>query len=96
MCGGDCPSQEVIFFAQITCIFIVVISSIVNLALSTGRTEFWAGTMSACLGYIMPSPAISFKKKIDFEEDTIPSLIYKRSRSTKKEKNLPPSSTSTL
>lgn len=62
-CGGRCVSQEVIFFAQIALIFIIVVASIINLALETGRPEYWAGTMSACLGYILPTPSISFKRE---------------------------------
>ena len=69
-CGTLCPSQEIIFFAQITLIFIVVIASVVNLALGTGRAEYWAGTMSACLGYILPSPTVHLKRRNVTEAET--------------------------
>ena len=62
-CGTLCPSQEIVFFAQITLIFIVVIAAVVNLALGTGRAEYWAGTMSACLGYILPSPTMDLRRR---------------------------------
>ena len=84
-CGGECPSGEVVFFAQVLLIFIVVIAAVVNLAMDTGKTEFWAGIMSACLGYILPSPSITFKKKLDFGEDTTDGLIIKNIKNQEEE-----------
>jgi uncharacterized membrane protein len=54
--------SKAIFWVQVTLIFVVVLACIINLALETGRTEFWAGTMSACLGYILPAPSLTLVK----------------------------------
>ena len=62
-CGTLCTSQEIVFFAQITLIFIVVIAAVGNLSLGMGRAEYWAGTMSACLGYILPSPTMDLRRR---------------------------------
>lgn len=73
-CGSECPSQEVVFFAQISVIFMIIISAIVNLALHTGMSEFWVSIMSACLGYILPAPNVVFKKKSALDLDGTESL----------------------
>ena len=87
-CGKHCPSQEIVFFAQISLIFIVVIASVINLALDTGRAEYWAGTMSACLGYILPAPAMMLKRSSAHGGEGMDYLdghFFTRSQKNKKE-----------
>ena len=57
--GSTCPRQEVVFFAQIICIYIVIIACIVNLSLKIGESNMWVALLSSCLGYILPSPSLN-------------------------------------
>lgn len=57
--GEICPKQEVVFFAQIICIYIVIIACIVNLSLRIGESNMWVALLSSCLGYLLPSPTLS-------------------------------------
>ena len=57
--GEICPKQEVVFFAQVICIYVVIIACIVNLSLQLGESNLWVALLSSCLGYLLPSPTLS-------------------------------------
>ena len=46
-------------------VYIVVITSIVNLYLCDKNTCLWSSLVSGSVGYLLPSPLISNKKEID-------------------------------
>ena len=46
-------------------VYIVVITSIVNLCISDKNTCLWSSLVSGSVGYLLPSPSISKKKEID-------------------------------
>jgi len=58
-----------LFFAQILLLFIVVLSSILNLSLNNTNKVFWTSLLCSSIGYILPNP--SWKKKrgedVEFE-----------------------------
>lgn len=56
--GRKVPKQEVVYLSQIIVIYIVIITSIVNLSLNNGDGNLWSSLMSAGIGYILPSPKI--------------------------------------
>lgn len=61
---GKLPSSEVIYFSQITIIFIIVVTCLVNLTLrDSDQTALWASMLSGATGYILPAPKISKKKR---------------------------------
>ncbi len=58
--GSKIPKSEIVFFVQVILIYIVVITSIVNISL--GSTEqHWIVLLSSCLGYLLPSPSLKYK-----------------------------------
>lgn len=63
MCGSQIPRAEIVFFAQIIIIYIVIITCIVNLSLHNGDSNLWTALMSCCLGYILPAPTLKTNKK---------------------------------
>jgi hypothetical protein len=48
----------IVYFSQLSVVLIVIIFSVVNLSIGKSNTELWASLLSACLGYIMPSPSM--------------------------------------
>ena len=50
------------FFAQVLLLYIVVVTSIVNLSLNAGNATLWTALLSSCLGYILPAPKLSKPK----------------------------------
>ena len=61
--GKNIPSSEIVFFSQIILVYIVIITCIANLSLHNGPHDLWIALMSSSLGYILPSPAISKRRK---------------------------------
>ena len=56
----------VVFTAQVVLLFIVVITSLVNLTLNYGNTNLWTMVLTSCLGYMLPNPRLKMaKQKVD-------------------------------
>jgi len=57
--GKRLPRQEIIFFAQVFIIYIVIIACIVNLTLypKSDDGKLWTALLSCCLGYLLPNPS---------------------------------------
>ena len=64
-CGAKFPKEEIIYFCQVLTVYIVVITSIVNLCVSDKNTCLWSSLVSGSVGYLLPSPSISKKKQND-------------------------------
>ena len=56
--GYRLPRSEIVYFSQTALIFIVVITSIVNLSLGTGDDKLWTSLLSSSLGYLLPNPKL--------------------------------------
>lgn len=56
--GHRLPKSEIVFFVQVILIYIVVITSIVNLTINQGEGKLWTALLSSCLGYILPNPSL--------------------------------------
>ena len=52
ICGRFIPKDEIVFFIQVALIYIVVITSIVNLIVGSENTHLWIALLSSSLGYI--------------------------------------------
>jgi hypothetical protein len=58
--GKSVPKSEIVFGTQVFLIYIIVVTSIVNLSLngSEGDSKIWIILLSSCLGYILPNPKL--------------------------------------
>ena len=56
--GHTMPKSEIVFFMQVFLIYIVVISSIVNLTLYKDEGKLWTALLSSALGYLLPNPTL--------------------------------------
>lgn len=57
--GQRLPQKCVVFFCQVAIIFIVIITSIVNLSLPSRNAaddKLWIALLSSSIGYLLPSP----------------------------------------
>ena len=52
---------EIVAICQVTAIFLVLITCVVNLSLGTDKAELWSSLLAGALGYLLPSPR--FKKQ---------------------------------
>lgn len=58
-CGQKFPKSEIVFFVQVILVYIVVITSIVNLTLGSQDNKLWISLLSSSIGYLLPNPKIS-------------------------------------
>ena len=58
----------VVFSAQVLLLFIVVITSLVNLTLNYGNTNLWTMVLTSCLGYMLPHPRLKSSKEKDSQQ----------------------------
>lgn len=56
--GYNVPKPEIIFFSQVVIIYIVVITSLINVAIANGDTTVWISLLCSCLGYMLPNPSL--------------------------------------
>jgi hypothetical protein len=60
-CAQKVAKNLVTFWAQIVAIYIVILTSVINLSLSSPHQELWLILLSSCLGYILPNPGVKYK-----------------------------------
>ena len=56
--GRRLPRSEIVFFCQTFIIYVVVVTSLVNLTLKNGPINLWIALLGSCLGYLLPHPSI--------------------------------------
>ena len=56
--GTRVPQAEIVYFCQMIIVYVIIITSIVNLSLQNGSSELWISLMSSCIGYALPSPKL--------------------------------------
>ena len=58
--GGSIPKSQFVFAVQVILIYIIVITSVVNLTINVdeSQSKIWIILLSSCLGYILPNPTI--------------------------------------
>lgn len=60
--GSKIPKSEIVYFCQMSVVYIIIITSIVNLSLQNGSTELWISLLSSAIGYALPSPSLKPEK----------------------------------
>ena len=61
--GSEVPKEEIVFFAQVILIYIIAITSIVNLTMEAKNDTLWTSLLSASLGYMLPAPQLNNHRK---------------------------------
>lgn len=56
--GTRVPQAEIVYFCQMIIVYVIIITSIVNLSLQNGTSELWISLLSSCIGYALPSPKL--------------------------------------
>lgn len=58
------PKNHVSFYFQIILIYIIVISSIVNISINNGDKTLWCTLLASCMGYVLPNPSLKPAKTL--------------------------------
>ncbi len=61
--GRRMPKSEIVFFVQVFLIYIVVITSIVNLTINKDEGKLWTALLSSSFGYLLPNPTLKKNKE---------------------------------
>ena len=56
--GTRVPQAEIVYFCQMIIVYVIIITSIINLSLQNGSSELWISLRSSCIGYALPSPKL--------------------------------------
>ena len=60
--GRRCPKSEIVYFCQMSVVFIIIVTSIINLTLHDSKMELWISLLSSSIGYALPSPTLKRSK----------------------------------
>jgi hypothetical protein len=55
---GKFSKEEVIYFTQVTALYIIIITCLFNLSLRNGTDTVWATLLSGSIGCLLPAPNI--------------------------------------
>ena len=61
--GSDVPKEEIVFFTQVILIYVIVITSIVNLTMDAKNDTLWTSLFNGSLGYMLPALNLNNHKK---------------------------------
>ena len=61
--GSNVPKEEIVFFTQVILIYVIAITSIVNLTMEAKHETLWTSLLSASLGYMLPAPQLNNLRK---------------------------------
>jgi len=67
--GKKMPKSELMFFVQVLLIYIVVLTSIVNLTINADNGKLWTALLSSSLGYLLPNPSLRKRPDKDNKND---------------------------
>jgi hypothetical protein len=60
--GSKLPKSEIVYFCQMIVVYVIIVTSIVNLSLQNGKNELWITLLSSAIGYALPSPTLKVAK----------------------------------
>ena len=60
---GKIVKNRFTFLAQIIVVYIIIITSLVQISLRSPDKELWLILLSSSIGYILPSPGLKFRKQ---------------------------------
>lgn len=62
-CKDKIPKNRFTFLAQIIVVYMIIITSLVQISLRSPDKELWLILLSSSIGYILPSPGLKFRKQ---------------------------------
>jgi hypothetical protein len=60
--GNKIPKSEIVYFCQMIVVYIIIITSIVNLSMKNGSNELWISLLGSAIGYVLPNPSLKTEK----------------------------------
>ena len=63
MFGSEIPKEEIVFFTHVILIYVIAITSIVNLTMEAKHETLWTSLLRASLGHMLPALQLNELKK---------------------------------
>ena len=60
---GKIVKNRFTFLAQMIVVYIIIITSLIQISLRSPDKELWLILLSSSIGYILPSPGLKFRKQ---------------------------------
>ena len=60
--GSKLSKSEIVYFCPMIMVYVIIVTSIVNLSLQNGKNELWITLLSSTIGYALPSPTLKVAK----------------------------------
>ena len=73
MFGRRVPRSEIVFCCQTLLVYVVAVTSLVNITLSNGPLNLWIALLSSSLGYLLPHPSLD---KTDRRDNNSSNDVY--------------------
>ena len=69
--GSRIPKAEIVYICQIIIVYVIIVTSIVNLSLNNGNLELWISLLCSAIGYALPSPTLNHGGNLPVSEQRI-------------------------
>ena len=66
--GNRVPKAEIVYICQISIVYVIIITSILNLSLNNGNPELWISLLCSAIGYALPSPTLHHGRTLPVSE----------------------------
>lgn len=67
--GNRLPNSETVYFCRMIVVYVIIITSIVNLSLQNGKNELWITLLSSANVYALPSPTLKATPMTTYESE---------------------------
>ena len=62
MMGNKLPKSKIVYFCQMIVVYVIIVTSIINLSLQNGKNELWFTLLSSAIGCPLRSPTLKVGK----------------------------------
>ena len=62
--GNAVPKAEIVYICQIIIVYVIIVTSIVNLSLNNDNPELWISLLCSAIGYALPSPSLHHARSL--------------------------------
>ena len=60
--GRRTQQSKVVFFSQVTILYIIILTCLVNISVGSENFNLWSTLLASSIGYLLPSPKLKDRK----------------------------------
>ena len=62
--GRKTQQSKVVYFTQVIVLYILILTSLVNITLESTNLNLWCTLLASAIGYLLPSPQLKTKRVV--------------------------------